>query len=354
MATIIRENTAEGGTHTTAVTTGNSGGLSGDAFATVNNTVTFDNTYPADGSLGYKFARATTENASVTFSDLAGLELTLFVRLYLRFDAIFGSSNLYIVTLTNGSGNVARLNLTSSGVLRMINGSATPVGNQNVTLSTGTLYRIEYRMVSHASAGTLDLRVYDGHSETILASDTASGLAIGSGNGANRFNFGAEAGAASGFTAFIDEIALADDDWIGPAVAAEPQLLYPDATETAGSWTATGAASIHAALAEKLDTSYATLTEANMPSTTRVRLEDGMAPEAGDRTWRARIGRDGTASVDFTVELFQGGGSTPGAGTSKGAITETITADFATFELVITEAITDYTDLYADLTADLT
>lgn len=132
------------------------------------------------------------------------------------------------------------------------------------------------------------------------------------------------------------------------------QTLVPDATEQAGSWTAVGAASIHAALASVDDTSYASLASGSMPSTTRVRLTDGLAPRAGDRFWRARLGRVGTSSVDITVTLRQGGGSTLGGGTAKGSITQTVTSGLATYNVLITDAITDYTDLYAEILASLT
>lgn len=114
------------------------------------------------------------------------------------------------------------------------------------------------------------------------------------------------------------------------------------------------AATLHAALAEKLDTSYIQLLQSNMPSTARVKLDAGQAPQAGDRTWRCRISRDGVGDVDFTVTLREGGGSTLGGGTLKGTITQTVSsASFATFEVLITDSISNYGDLYAEVTADL-
>lgn len=136
--------------------------------------------------------------------------------------------------------------------------------------------------------------------------------------------------------------------------ATTTQLLYPSATEQAGSWTSTEA-SIHAALALKNDTTYISLAQASMPSTTRVKLGTGQAPAAGTRTWRVRLQRStGTSNVAFTVTLREGGGSTLGGGTLKGTASSTRTVDgWTTVEVVITGAISDYSNLYAEVQASI-
>src|SRR5436190_21171956 len=85
---MLLSNSAEGGTNGTAVTTGNSGGGSGDAFNTstgVNGTRVFDNTQSAHGSLSYKLINAvnTTNILAWTGISLAGTEV--WWRVYVRF-----------------------------------------------------------------------------------------------------------------------------------------------------------------------------------------------------------------------------------------------------------------------------
>jgi hypothetical protein len=134
-------------------------------------------------------------------------------------------------------------------------------------------------------------------------------------------------------------------------VEAVGQTLVPSATSAAGSWTATGAATLHAALSDHSDAAYIELTQANMPSTCRLHLSAGTTPDTGTRTWQCRIGRGGGGSVAFTVTLREGGGDTVGGGTLKGTVTQTVSGAFADFSVAITDAITDYTDLYAEITA---
>src|SRR5678815_2034732 len=71
---VIRKNTFEGGTDTVAITTGNSGGASGDAFSAVNGAANvFDATEEAHGNMSLKIPSASGSNEYVSWQGLGSL-----------------------------------------------------------------------------------------------------------------------------------------------------------------------------------------------------------------------------------------------------------------------------------------
>src|SRR5215467_10547633 len=84
-------NSAEGGTNGTTVSTGNSGGASGNAFdalLTTNATVAYDNAHAHSGALSVKFATAgTAANWAVEWTTSMGTLSQVWFRLYVYFTA---------------------------------------------------------------------------------------------------------------------------------------------------------------------------------------------------------------------------------------------------------------------------
>jgi len=78
---VALSNSAEGGTDTTAVTTANSGGTSGNAWDTVTGAPTFSATHAAHGTLCYSFPAATATNVQWSAASI-GMMATLYARLY--------------------------------------------------------------------------------------------------------------------------------------------------------------------------------------------------------------------------------------------------------------------------------
>jgi hypothetical protein len=165
------QNTAEGGTNTTAVTIGNSGGASGDAWTSVTSTPTFTTVSPLDGLVSYTFSATATQfldwDAAAAWADFA---------YYFYFD--FPSNPVGALhTMANFrslSGSLGSVNITTSGELTF----TFPVGGAGptVALTAATRYRVEGQCTGFGTASsTAAIQVYAGASTTPLDSISATG-----------------------------------------------------------------------------------------------------------------------------------------------------------------------------------
>src|SRR5438067_677165 len=115
MVALPISNSAEGGTNGTTVTTGNSGGGSGDAFSAVNigttGAVTFDSSASAHGGLSYAFSTgATSALANGTWS-LTSAQATVYWRVYIRISGANASQN--VIRMTAGGTQSTRVAVNS-------------------------------------------------------------------------------------------------------------------------------------------------------------------------------------------------------------------------------------------------
>jgi hypothetical protein len=160
-------NTAEGGSDTTAVTTGNSGGGSGTAFGSVSagagGTITFSATQVAHGALSYQFASA----AGVTcFARLDNpSNSTSFTGQAYYYLTGYPSANSIIYAQQNTSGSVnTQLLLNTSGQILVQNaaGSTQATFTNAVPLNTWT--RITCFGTVSGTVGTINASMYPGDS----------------------------------------------------------------------------------------------------------------------------------------------------------------------------------------------
>ena len=195
---------------------------------------------------------------------------------------------------------------------------------------------------------------------------------IGS-NGSSTFSWsnGAKAGSDTVRSSVAYQVAAAAGDYgntctlgtanrctvIGVAFAetapVASQILSPATDINVGSWTRnpTGG-TLASALAEKTETAVIELQSSSFPSTARFKLSTGQTPQAGDRSFRVRMNKVGTANVAFTVQLFEGGGTTVGGGTLKATVATTRTVEgWFTMTATLNQAITNYGDLYVEINA---
>src|SRR5690606_5281973 len=111
----ILRNSAEGGTDETGVTTGNSGGASGDAWSQVvlgtGSAIVYDSAQAAHGDLAYSIRQAASQVAFLLRTFTADDEAL--VSFYLRFPSLFTVTSA-ICQLHNGSGNAACLDLATT------------------------------------------------------------------------------------------------------------------------------------------------------------------------------------------------------------------------------------------------
>jgi hypothetical protein len=211
-------NTAEGGSDGTTVTTGNSGGSSGDAWNVVtigtNEALTYSASAAFIGSLGY--ALTPSGNPGGTFLSWNTLTGSVYyTRFYVKISGNPAAA-LILQRFVNGTTVLGSLRLTTSGTLTLLYNASTSGGTTTNTIPADQWVRIEGKI--DASGGTLEYRLYlDPSSSTPDETLSVSGVSFTlSTLTITRYGI-AVAVSASVPTIHLDSIALSDVDWIGPS-----------------------------------------------------------------------------------------------------------------------------------------
>lgn len=179
----VKTNSFEGGTNGTGITSGNSGGASGDAFDFLvigtGATVTFDNTRAAHGTLS---ARVTPTASQTANGNWQGLNTTDFaIRKYIYLTAATTDDTYWFRSSNAGGGTrLVSLHGDSAGRLVLRTPSAT-VWTSTSTVPLNQWVRIE--MYAHIGTGTTDGKVaaafYSADSTTPIDSFTNNALNMG-------------------------------------------------------------------------------------------------------------------------------------------------------------------------------
>lgn len=237
-------NTAEGGSDETAVTTGNSGGSSGDAWDSVSigtaATLVFDTAQAVRGSLSYRHATgatSTTANARWTSTTLTGSPSQLWGRFYCRFSDPL--SDRSIARARSGTTQVIRLQITSSGTIQLRNSANSVVATSSTVLSADTWYRIEFNAVPGTTA-TSEFKIFVGDSTT--ATETVNGSSdYSSATTVDEFGIGNFANGADAPSMWYDDIEANSSGYPGPSlITVTPSAIAATATIPAAT-VATGA-----------------------------------------------------------------------------------------------------------------
>jgi hypothetical protein len=191
-------NTAESGTIGATVTTGNSGGASGDAWDTVqigaNASLTYVESPVMVGKRAYRmFTGVTSTTAYLQWSSKiadrwpAGL-VTNYGETYFSFSAAPAVDTTFVeFSDAAGTTNRGNIRLRSTSVLRIRNAANGTVVSGTVVLSPNTVYRIEWQL-DGSVAGSYQLVLFLGNSTSPL--ETLSGSAnFGGTIGTVRFGF---------------------------------------------------------------------------------------------------------------------------------------------------------------------
>jgi hypothetical protein len=229
-STLFRFNKAEGGSNATTVTVGNSGGASGDPWSSVSGTDswTYTNVNVARGALGYRCEQKAAE-AAVLDWNFTGLT-ELYGRSYFYLTG-YAPATQTLVRLfgANGTNEVFRIDLLTTGQLRLRDAAGTTLSTSPSSLQTGVWYRFEWHVISGVANGTIDCRIF--------TADQTSALYSYANAACNTFTATTNAQFGPAFSTtvlpvlFLDEIALNLNGWIGPAAGT---LLNSPPTANAG------------------------------------------------------------------------------------------------------------------------
>jgi hypothetical protein len=218
-------NTLEGGTDTTTITPGNSGGASGDAFSNVvigaSATLTFSATQSRNA---LSMALVEPGTSALTYAEWTGLgsiTANIWFRFYLFLVALPNVILLPLRFNTSGAVGDAFLRINTSGTVQYDNaaqlGEAGTLGT--VVCKTGQWIRLEGRVKSSTTVGEAEWRLFN-NADSTAYDDTknATGLVLGANADACRIGSTVAAGPTSQ-TFYFDDLALSTVDWIGPSLA---------------------------------------------------------------------------------------------------------------------------------------
>lgn len=178
-------NTAESGAIGATVTTGNSGGASGDSWDTVqigaNASVTYVESPSMVGKRGYRLSTGATSTtaylqwtAKIAQRWPSGIAAN-YGKTYLIITAIPAADTTFVeFSDAAGTTNRGNIRVRSTGVLRLRNAANGTVVSGTVVLSLNTLYRVEWQVDGSAS-GSYQLVLYLGNSGTPLETLSGSG-----------------------------------------------------------------------------------------------------------------------------------------------------------------------------------
>ena len=224
---LLRQNTFDGGTPTTAITAANSGGDSGDAFDFV--------TTASGGSIVYETSTMIAGGVQALVGadgqaevrwDLPSAYADIAFRGYFRFETVAPATEVNMIRLQAGGTQVASLRVSTLGRLLAYQGSNLITGTNIAghALSADTNYRIEGIWNINGTSGRVQYAVYSLHSTTPLFSfDSGTTVDFGTAD-IDRLRVGKTAAVAWDPFRF-DEIVLANQSafigpWTAPPVAA--------------------------------------------------------------------------------------------------------------------------------------
>lgn len=156
-------NNADGGTNGATVTTGNSGGVSGDAWnqvAITSGTLIFDSTQKMYGSLSYKYDPAAGGISQFGWDTTSiGIVTEIWGRTYHRLSGI--SVNQPAVFFGAGGGaSAASIYFTAGNHVKVWNAGQAAGTEGSVAVSASSWFRLEYYLKAHASAGTIEAKLF--------------------------------------------------------------------------------------------------------------------------------------------------------------------------------------------------
>jgi hypothetical protein len=174
----VKQSTFEGGTATVTVTTGNSGGVSGDPFAYVDSGFTFDaDSFKGSVSMKCDGTSTTTRRA---YWDTSPSRLVA-ARFYFKLDSTPTGGTRIAAFATAGDTNQCAILIDTARKLSLQNAAGTTLSTTTNGLVNGTWYRVELTVdnAGGSGAGAAVLNVYAGDS---LSADANLSLTAASAN----------------------------------------------------------------------------------------------------------------------------------------------------------------------------
>lgn len=216
---IRQENSAEGGSSGTAVTTGNSGGGANTAFSSVvtgaNCAITFDNGAAAHGSLAFKYAvSAGGGGGGYTGWSLGAAQRLWYYRCYLN-SAVLPPADTPITAFYGGGVLRGSVTLGPTGLVKLKNAAGASPGFTG-SVTAGVWARLDGFISADPTTGQMEVRLSTTADSTIVPGAlvvTAPTQALG--GTVDEIRFGNLSGSVCSF--YLDDLGVGDTGYLGPA-----------------------------------------------------------------------------------------------------------------------------------------
>lgn len=216
-------NTFEGGTDETTVTTGNSGGASGDAFDVVTITagaLVFDTARAAHGGLSARVdVVSNLANVEWRAASTGGDWTQVWGRVYVYFTAN-PANTIRLVGIFNSAGTrMADVSVQSGGFLR-VSDSAFTSDDSVGTILLNQWTRIEFTVLHSATVGVIEAKIFSADALTPITNGTVTSPATrNTGTGAQRASFGQAISNVQTTTFWMDSIQINSTGYPGPLLS---------------------------------------------------------------------------------------------------------------------------------------
>lgn len=211
-------NTFEGGSNGAAVTAGNSGGASGNAFDAVvaGVSLTYANS-PARGSLSGRCEGSVAQGASyVSWATSRGTLTESFDRFELYAASAPGSAVGLWQTLSGGAAK-GRLRVNTDGTISLLDTSGTQRALVATPIPTNQWVRIEVHIIHSLTVGQLEVRLYSNPDSTSITDSAATTAAWDMGASSDEVRIGVLGSIAH--VRNLDNLAAGGTNWLGPAAS---------------------------------------------------------------------------------------------------------------------------------------
>ena len=216
----VLTNNAEGGTDGVSVSTGNSGGGSGDAFDNVNNSPVYTTTDPLNELTSILCDGSASDYVGWTSSMPSSNEGWL--RVVGKLSALPGANaSICEIRESNGTTVGTDIRITPSGQIQL-RPSFVAEFVSSALITAGTIFRLEVHILSSATVGKLEGRVFLGanvwgETPDSLIGDWSQNHNTGDGT-IGGFTTGWISNPSGNPDLRIDEIGYSDEDWLGSPV----------------------------------------------------------------------------------------------------------------------------------------
>jgi hypothetical protein len=227
-------NNASGGTNGVTVTTGNSGGASGNAFDGINaafgGTVTFSNAETIHSTLSYNCDLPASAIAIMQWGASLGVPLSeVWFRMYGYVPTITTGYSNYIWNCSPVSGFGSSLILNTNGTFSFQDANGTNQITTTTAINAGAWFRVEGYVIGSTTAGQMNLQVFVANPDGVTPDENdTSGSAVNTGGAINVVQYGVtnQSGAGGAFQIYTI-VGASTTGYLGPISSpAAPTVAY--------------------------------------------------------------------------------------------------------------------------------